>query len=64
MRRDEAIQLITKSYVDWLNKQEREVLTNILSEDFQSYLKEQENIDLEVIAAINYKLDIDIEEDK
>jgi len=62
MKRDEAIAIMMKSYVEWLNKQERGVLTDILSSDFQSYLKEQENTDLEIIAAINYKLDIDIEE--
>ena len=62
MKRDEAIAVMTKSYIEWLNKQERSVLTDILSSDFQSYLKEQENTDLEVIAATNYKLNIDIEE--
>lgn len=62
MKRNEAIALITKAYVEWLNKQERKVLTDILSSDFQSYLEERENIDLEVIAAMNYKLDIDIED--
>ena len=62
MKKTEAIAILKKVYTDWLHKQERQVLTEILADDYESYLADKEPKDIEVIAAINYKLSLDIEE--
>lgn len=62
MKKTEAIAILKKVYTDWLHKQERQVLTEILADDYENYLADKEPKDIEVLAAINYKLTLDIEE--
>lgn len=62
MNKSEAIKVLKSIYTDWLNKQNRDVLTEILVDDYENYLNAKDIEDLETIAALNYKLTLDIEE--